>query len=84
MMPRICAVLPCSAALARQIHHPDTRRVISSGLGNTVATRGISMKGRRHAEPSSPPHSVCTHTYTDIHMATTHLQILRTVHTLVF
>lgn len=40
MMPRICAALPCSAALARQIHHPDTRRVISWGLGNTAATRG--------------------------------------------
>lgn len=40
MMPRICAVLPCSAALARQIHHPDTRRVISWGLGTTAATRG--------------------------------------------
>lgn len=34
-------VPPRSAALARQIHHPDTQRVISWGLGNTAATRGI-------------------------------------------
>ena len=64
MMPRICAVLPCSAALARPIHHPDTRRVISWGLGNTAATRGTSMKGRRHTEASSPPHDrTDTHTH---------------------
>lgn len=55
MMPRMCAVLPCSAALARQIHHPDTQRVISWGLGNTAATRGdTSMKARQHAEAWSP------------------------------
>lgn len=49
IMPRICAVLPCSAALAGHIHHPDTRRVISWGLGNTAAAaRGISTKGRHH------------------------------------
>lgn len=77
MMSRICAVLPCSAALARPIHHPDTRRVISWGLGNTAATRGTSMKGRRHAEASSPPHD-----RTDTHTRKCILQILRTsVHT---
>lgn len=32
-----CAVKPCSAALARQIHHPDPRHVISWGLENTAA-----------------------------------------------
>lgn len=46
---------PRSAALARQIHHPDTQRVISWGLGNTAATRGhTSMKARKHAEAWSP------------------------------
>lgn len=46
MMHKICAVLPRSAALARQIHHSDLRRVISWGLGDTAATQGISMKGK--------------------------------------
>lgn len=67
MMLRICAVLPCSAALARKIHHPDIRRVISWGLGNIAATRGISMKGKRHAEASSPFHSVYTLDRTNTH-----------------
>lgn len=59
MMPRICAVLPCSAALARQIHHADTRRVISWGLGEYSSNTGDLYE----RETSSPPHSMHTHTH---------------------
>lgn len=52
MMPWICAVLPCSAALARQnpsSSYSTCRFLRALGcVGGTAATRRISMKGRRH------------------------------------
>lgn len=59
----------CSAALARPIHHPDTRRVISWELGNTAATRGISMKGRRIITSPFNIHTQHTHTATQLNPA---------------
>lgn len=55
---------PRSAALARQIHHPGTQRVISWGLGNTAATRGIPRwKRGNRTQMHDPLHAPSTTTH---------------------
>lgn len=68
MMPRICAALPCSAAHARQIHHPKPRRVVSWGLGGYSSNTGGSL----WKEDDTPWHHHlpihCTHSTAHTHI----------------